>query len=79
MTSGREDFEGGELPIDFQWLRSPYPDELFSLKARPGHLRLHGRETIGSAFRQALVARRHAEYMLHSMAHYQPIVRLSCW
>ena len=24
------------LPIDFQWLRTPWPDELFSLTARPG-------------------------------------------
>jgi xylan 1,4-beta-xylosidase len=57
-TSVREDFDGPELPIDFQWLRSPWPEELFSLSARPGHLRLYGRETIGSLFRQALVARR---------------------
>jgi xylan 1,4-beta-xylosidase len=54
----REDFDDARLPIDFQWLRTPYPDELFSLTARPGHLRLYGRETIGSVFRQALVARR---------------------
>jgi xylan 1,4-beta-xylosidase len=54
----REDFDGPELPIDFQWLRSPWPEELFSLTERPGHLRLYGRETIGSLFRQALVARR---------------------
>lgn len=54
----REDFDGPELPIDFQWLRSPWPEELFSLKARPGHLRLFGRETVGSLFKQALVARR---------------------
>ena len=27
-----------QLPIDFQWLRSPWPDELFSLTARPGYL-----------------------------------------
>jgi xylan 1,4-beta-xylosidase len=53
-----EDFDGPDLPIDLQWLRSPYPDELFSLTARPGWLRLHGRETIGSQYRQALVARR---------------------
>lgn len=58
VTSGREDFDGGELPIDFQWLRSPFPEELFSLSARPGFLRLHGRETLGSLFRQSLVARR---------------------
>ena len=54
----REDFDGGDLPLDFQWLRSPWPAELFSLTERPGHLRLYGRETIGSLFRQSLVARR---------------------
>jgi len=54
----REDFDSPELPPDFQWLRSPWPEELFSLTARPGYLRLYGRETIGSQFRQALVARR---------------------
>jgi xylan 1,4-beta-xylosidase len=53
-----EEFDRPELPIDFQWLRSPYPGELFSLTERPGWLRLYGRETIGSTFRQALVARR---------------------
>lgn len=54
----REDFDTPELPIDFQWLRSPWPQELFSLTARPGHLRLFGRETVGSFFKQSLVARR---------------------
>lgn len=54
----REDFDAPDLPIAFQWLRSPWPDELFSLTARPGHLRLFGRETVGSLFKQALVARR---------------------
>src|SRR4051812_20547138 len=54
----REDFDGTALPLDFQWLRSPWPEELFSLTERPGYLRLYGRETIGSLFRQSLVARR---------------------
>lgn len=54
----RQDFDQPELPIDFQWLRSPWPQELFSLTARPGHLRLFGRETVGSFFKQSLVARR---------------------
>ena len=54
----REDFDQPTLPLDFQWLRSPWPDELFSLTERPGHLRLYGRETLGSLFRQSLVARR---------------------
>lgn len=57
-TPTRTDFDGPSLPVDFQWLRSPYPDELFSLTARPGFLRLFGHETIGSQYRQALVARR---------------------
>jgi len=56
--SMRNDFDAPQLPIEFQWLRSPWPDELWSLTARPGHLRLYGRESIGSHFRQALVARR---------------------
>jgi len=54
----RDDFDGPELPIDFQWLRTPAPETILSLDARPGFLRLYGRETIGSLFTQALVARR---------------------
>jgi xylan 1,4-beta-xylosidase len=54
----REDFDGSTLPLDFQWLRSPWPEELFSVTERPGYLRLYGRDTIGSLFRQSLVARR---------------------
>ncbi|HEX5182051.1 MAG TPA: glycoside hydrolase family 43 protein [Allosphingosinicella sp.] len=54
----REDFDGPDLPPAFQWLRTPEPERIFSLSARPGHLRLFGRETIGSLFTQALVARR---------------------
>ena len=52
------DFSGGTLPAAFQWLRTPEPERIFSLMARPGHLRLFGRESIGSWFEQALVARR---------------------
>ena len=32
----RVTFDRPELPLEFQWLRSPYPDELFSLTERPG-------------------------------------------
>jgi xylan 1,4-beta-xylosidase len=53
-----QDFDEPELPPEFQWLRSPWPEELFSLTARPGCLRLFGKEGVGSPFRQALVARR---------------------
>jgi len=57
-TPALEDFSEPHLPLEFQWLRSPWPEELFSLTARPGFLRLYGRESLGSLFRQALVARR---------------------
>lgn len=58
-------FDVDMLPSEFQWLRTPYPDEIFSLDARPGFLRLYGRETVGSPFRQALVARRQ-EHLCYS-------------
>jgi xylan 1,4-beta-xylosidase len=51
-------FDTPDLPIDFQWLRSPWPERLWSLTARPGYLRLYGRESVGSVFTQSLVARR---------------------
>jgi xylan 1,4-beta-xylosidase len=82
----REDFDGKQLPIDFQWLRSPYPAELFSLGARPGFLRLYGRETIGSQFRQSLVARRQQAHcygastaMEFDPQHYQQSAGLVCY
>jgi xylan 1,4-beta-xylosidase len=62
----QETWDGGfgdsVLPGALQWLRTPYPEEIFSLSARPGHLRLYGRETVGSPFRQALVARRQEHF-----------------
>jgi xylan 1,4-beta-xylosidase len=67
-------------------LRSPWPDELFSLSARPGHLRLYGRETLGSQFRQALVARRQQAHCFHAETlidfephHYQQAAGLVCY
>jgi xylan 1,4-beta-xylosidase len=80
------DFDGPDLPIDFQWLRTPQPDAIFSLAARPGHLRLHGRDTIGSLFTQALVARRQQAFcysaatrMDFDPAHYQQTAGLVCY
>jgi xylan 1,4-beta-xylosidase len=54
----RHEFDTAALPQAFQWLRTPYPDDLFSLTDRPGYLRLYGRESLGSRFTQSLVARR---------------------
>ncbi|MBO9624478.1 MAG: glycoside hydrolase family 43 protein [Sphingomonas sp.] len=61
-TAVRYEFDSPALPMDLQWLRTPDPAPIFSLSARPGHLRLHGRETIGSLFTQALVARRQQDF-----------------
>ncbi len=82
----REDFDAPQLPIEFQWLRSPRPEELFSLAARRGHLRLFGRETLGSLFRQALVARRQQAHCFGASTvvefepeHYQQLAGLVCY
>lgn len=56
-------FSPGPLPQDLQWLRSPEPERLFSTKARPGWLRLFGRDSVGSWYEQALVARRQTEHV----------------
>jgi xylan 1,4-beta-xylosidase len=85
-TPVREDFDSTQLPIDFQWLRTPRPEEIFSLTTRPGHLRLFGRETIGSLFRQALVARRQQSHCFNAATvvefepeHFQQLAGLTCY
>jgi xylan 1,4-beta-xylosidase len=82
----RENFDAPALPIDFQWLRTPWPAELFSLTARPGHLRLFGRETPGSLFKQSLVARRQQSHycsvstlMDFEPQHFQQLAGLMCY
>ena len=54
----RDDFDGDKLNINFQTLRIPFSETLGSLTARPGFLRLYGRESLQSTFTQAHVARR---------------------
>jgi xylan 1,4-beta-xylosidase len=54
----RDDFGDSALRPCYQSLRIPLDDSLMSLTERPGFLRLKGRESILSNFRQALVARR---------------------
>lgn len=53
-----DNFEDANLNINFNTLRIPFTEELGSLTARPGHLRLYGRESLTSKFTQAFVARR---------------------
>lgn len=80
------DFDEAALPIDFQWLRTPEPEAIFSLAARPGHLRLYGRESIGSLFTQALVARRQQAFCYSASCllefaprHFQQAAGLVAW
>ncbi|KAG9251083.1 glycoside hydrolase family 43 protein [Emericellopsis atlantica] len=55
----RYTFENG-LHKDFQWLRTPEPERIFSTEG--GKLTLIGRESLGSWFEQALVARRQTHF-----------------
>ena len=85
-TPTRHDFDSPDLPLDFQWLRTPHWQQLFSLTARPGHLRLYGRETIGSVFRQSLIARRQQSFYYSASTlmdftphHFQQSAGLVCY
>lgn len=82
----RTTFDAELLPSAFQWLRTPYAEDIFSLAARPGRLRLIGRESIGSLFRQALVARRQEHFcfsartrMEFTPQHFQQAAGLVCY
>lgn len=61
------------LPIDFQWLRTPEPDRIFTVE--DGYLRLIGREAVGSWYEQSLVARRqtHFSYDTETIIDFQPV------
>ncbi len=82
----RSVFDTDRLPEAFQWLRTPDADRLFSLTARPGYLRLYGRETIGSHFTQSLVARRQQAFayaaetlVTFEPRHFQQAAGLVCY
>lgn len=52
------DCEAPEIDIHFQSLRVPMTEDWVSTTARPGYLRLVGRDSLGSTFTQSLIARR---------------------
>jgi xylan 1,4-beta-xylosidase len=62
-------FDGPTLPIDFQWLRTPFPERLFALTG--SCLRLTGRESLGSWFEQCLIARRQEEPSYRAEAQFE--------
>lgn len=59
----RAHFDEPKLPIAFQWLRTPEPERIMNLTARPGYLRIIGRESIGSLYEHALIARRQQAFV----------------
>ena len=73
-TSVERRFDSAELPAEFQWLRTPQPARIFSLSDRPRFLRLFARESIGSWFEQALVARRqeHHRFRAETVVEFAP-------
>ena len=65
-------FEGTQLPSDFQWLRHPHPERLFRVD---NGLHMIGRESFGSWFENALVARRQEHFVFTveaTLEDYQP-------
>ncbi len=65
-------FDSAQLALDFQWLRTPYPDRLFTPTG--DGLLLHGRESLGSWFEQSLVARRqeHLKFRAETQLEFDP-------
>ncbi|PGH01254.1 hypothetical protein AJ80_09038 [Polytolypa hystricis UAMH7299] len=73
----RYTFDNGQpLHKDFQWLRTPEPERIFTCGGSndSNRLTLTGREAIGSWFEQALVARRqtHFSYEAETLIDFQP-------
>ncbi len=58
----RDDFDATKLSPDLNSLRQPTNESWLSLKARPGYLRLVGRESLMSVFDQSLIARRQQHF-----------------
>jgi xylan 1,4-beta-xylosidase len=54
----RDEFDAPALDVSWSSLRVPYDDSWISLAARPGWLRLLGRDSMHSFFDQSLVAKR---------------------
>ncbi len=75
---GRDDFDGRELNVHFSTLRTPPDESWCSLTARPGHLRLVGRESLFSRHHTSLVARRlqHFKAVATTCVEFKPTTHL---
>jgi xylan 1,4-beta-xylosidase len=70
----RDDFDTDQLSLHFSTLRTPADESWVSLKARPGYLRIKGRESLSSKHRQSMVARRlqHFEAQAATCVEFEP-------
>jgi len=82
----RDEFDGSALDVRWQTLRVPAAESWLSLKARPGWLRLVGRESPHSLHNQSLVARRlqspratATTHMEFSPTRFTQFAGLVCW
>lgn len=55
-------FDGTDLPLNFQSLRYPLPNNVVNQTDCPGSLRMYGKESLGSWFEQSLLARRQQDF-----------------
>lgn len=55
-------FNNHDFLNDFQTLRIPYNEEMFSILDRPGYLRLKGRESLSSRHQQTVIVRRQEDF-----------------
>ncbi len=82
----RDDFDVPKLGVEWSSLRVPMDESWLSLNARPGWLRLFGRESMHSPFSQSLVAKRLRSYRVvvetcleFEPAHFTQLAGLICY
>ncbi|MDO6618331.1 glycoside hydrolase family 43 protein [Shewanella sp. 6_MG-2023] len=70
-----DDFSTSILPCHYQWLRIPNPECFYSLTDKPGALTLYGKHSVGSTFKQALIARRqqHLSFVAQTQLRFKPM------
>jgi xylan 1,4-beta-xylosidase len=70
----RDDFNSNALDAHWSSLRVPADESWLSLKARPGWLRLRGRDSLHSLFTQSLIARRvqHFQFTVETCLEFAP-------
>ncbi|AQQ66824.1 glycoside hydrolase 43 family protein [Microbulbifer agarilyticus] len=85
-TTTFDEFNSAQLPMHYQWLRTPFPESFMSLEERPGYLRLRGKRSIGNHFEQALIARRQEHWCFSASTsvefapeNYQQMAGLVCY